>query len=557
MPIKAFDKINRKWIVLIGSLSVILILAFSGPGEKYFEVARNLDIFASLFKEVNGYYVDEVDPKNLVAIGITAITESLDPYTVYIPEEEAADFRIITTGKYAGIGIMVARINGQIAVTMVEEKYPAFKAGIKIGDRIIEVDGHSLATTMHEEISRLLKGEIDKEVKVKVERYGEPQPIEFRLKRQNIKIANVHYSGMLDSQTGYIRLSDFTNDAGKEVIAALDSLKKLGASSLILDLRGNLGGLLNEAIAVCNVFIEKGKEVVSTRGQVPDWNRSHATLGAPVDKDIPIAILIDNRSASAAEIVAGVIQDYDRGILVGNKSFGKGLVQTTRSLPYNAQLKITTAKYYIPSGRCIQAIDYANRNEEGFVDKIPDSLKVAFKTANGRTVYDGGGIDPDFETGKQILAAITNELLNKGLIFDYATEYYYHHTQITPLDKFELTDKDYNDFVKWVQSKDFEYNTRVEMELKHIEETASNEKYYGALKERISSLRKELEERKRNDFDIFKEEIKNLLAMEIVSRYYFQRGQLRYMVRDDAVIKRATHLLQDQTQYNKALQARK
>jgi carboxyl-terminal processing protease len=390
-----------------------------------------------------------------------------------------------------------------------------------------------------------------------VERYGEKQLLEFRLKRQNIKLHNVHYSGMLDSQTGYIRLSDFTTDAGKEVILALDSLKSLGASSLILDLRGNLGGLLNEAIAVCNVFIEKGKEVVSTRGQVPEWNRSHATQGAPVDTNIPLVVLIDNRSASAAEIVAGVIQDYDRGILVGNKSFGKGLVQTTRSLPYNAQLKITTAKYYTPSGRCIQAVDYSNRNEEGIVDKIPDSLKVAFKTANGRTVYDGGGIDPDFEIGNQNLAVVTNELLAKGLIFDFATEYYYQNSQITPPDEFDLPDKVFNDFVAWVQSKNFEYNTRVELELKHIEETASKEKYYNALKEKIEILKNELEERKRNDFNIFKEEIKKLLAMEIVSRYYYEKGQLQFMVKDDTAIKRATRLLQDQTQYNKTLHAKK
>lgn len=550
-------KKNRRFTIVLTTLVVLATLAFIGPQEKYFEVARNLDIFASLFKEVNGYYVDEVDPEKLVAIGIDAMTRSLDPYTVYIPEKDIAAFRTVTTGKYAGVGIMVARIKGEISVTMVDKKYPAYEAGIKIGDKIIEVDGHPLVTMTQEEISGLLKGEIGNEVVMKVERFGEPRLLEFRIERANIKISNVPYFGMIDQTTGYIKLAEFTNDAATEVSDALDSLKKSGASSIILDLRGNPGGLLNEAIDICNVFIEKGREVVSTKGQIGEWNRSHLTPREPVDKNIPIAVLIDNSSASAAEIVAGVIQDYDRGILVGQKSFGKGLVQTTRGLPYSSQLKITTAKYYTPSGRCIQAIDYANKDENGGAGKIPDSLKVAFKTTNGRTVYDGGGIDPDFTIEEDQLPSVVLSLLEKGLIFEYATKYSYENKSISDPAEFNLSDTDYRDFLKWLEEKEFTYDTKVEKELQHIKETASEEKYYNNIKDRIEKLGETLRNEKENDFKTFKQNISRLLSSEIVARYYLEEGRIEFLLNDDPQINKALEMLQNQDEYLKMLQAKK
>ncbi|MBR9999113.1 MAG: S41 family peptidase, partial [Cyclobacteriaceae bacterium] len=421
----------KKWTVPSGIMIMVIVLfSYTNPSERYFEIAKNLDIFATLFKEVNSYYVDEVNPNKLMRTGIEAMLESLDPYTNYIPEDDIEDYRTMTTNQYGGIGALIGRNNDKNLIIMPYEGFPAHKKGLKIGDELIEIDGVNVIEKTTGDISKLLKGQANTDVELTIIRYGVEKPMKFSLKREKITIDNVPYSGLVAEDIGYIKLTDFTTSAGKEVSRAVEKLKESGAKKLILDLRDNPGGLLNEAVNVTNVFITRGQEVVSTKGKMTDWNKTYRALNNPIDTEIPLVVLTNSRSASASEIVSGTIQDYDRGVLVGTKTFGKGLVQATRPLSYNSQLKVTTAKYYIPSGRCIQAINYGERNEDGSVKRIPDSLKVEFETKNGRVVYDGGGIDPDIVVEDRNLAPITLILMSKGLLFDYATQYYYSHESI-------------------------------------------------------------------------------------------------------------------------------
>ncbi|CAN5613842.1 hypothetical protein BH10BAC4_BH10BAC4_10400 [soil metagenome] len=385
----------KKGIVFGGIVFALTLFAFSPPADRYFEIAKNLDIFATLFKEVNALYVDDVNPNKLVRTGIDAMLNSLDPYTNYIPEDEVEDFRTMNTGQYGGIGAVTREIGKRTLVTMMYEGFPAFKGGLKIGDQVIKMDEVELAKISTEEANHLMRGQVGTAVSLTVLRYGVKDPIKLEFKREKIKISNVPYFGMISSNIGYVQLSDFTSDAGKEVKNAVMALKEKGAKSIILDLRDNPGGLLFEAVNICNIFLPKGKQVVSTKGKIPENNINYETLNTPVDLEIPVAVLINRGSASASEIVAGTLQDYDRAIIIGEKSYGKGLVQLSRPLSYNAQIKITTAKYYTPTGRCIQVLDYTHRRDDGSVGSIPDSVKKEFKTTRGRTVYDGGGIDPD------------------------------------------------------------------------------------------------------------------------------------------------------------------
>ena len=368
---------RKRYLLVLAPIGFFVLVAFNRLDERYFEIAKNLDIFATLFKEVNTYYVDEINPNTFMRSGIEAMLRTLDPYTNYIAEDDIEDYRTMTTGQYGGIGALIGKRNKKNTVIMPYIGFPAHKAGLQIGDELILVDEIEVQEKTTSEISKLLKGQANTSLKLTIKRYGVDDQLELNLTREKITIDNVPYYGMVSEDVGYIKLSDFTTNAGKEVKNALLELKNEGATSIILDLRDNPGGLLNEAVNVSNVFIPKGSEVVSTRGKVRDWNKIYKALNIPVDTEIPVVVITNSRSASAAEIVAGVIQDYDRGVLVGQKTFGKGLVQATRPLTYNAQLKVTTAKYYTPSGRCIQAIDYSNRNEDGSVGKIPDSLKVA------------------------------------------------------------------------------------------------------------------------------------------------------------------------------------
>nr|WP_026210776.1 S41 family peptidase [Flexithrix dorotheae] len=539
----------RRFKIAIISLIFFTFLASFGPNDKYFEIAKNLDIFATLFKEVNRYYVDEVDPTELVNIGINSMLSTLDPYTNYIPEEQIDDYRTMTTGEYGGIGAVIGRKNNKITVLMPNEGYAAEKAGVQIGDELLKIDGQEVKDLSISEISKLLKGNEGSPLEITLKRMGNPESFTLNLTRERIHLNNVPYYGLVADDIGFIQLTDFTQNASKEVKNALIELKKEGAKKIILDLRGNPGGLLSEAINIANIFLPRGSEVVSTRGKIQEWNKTHRALNAPVDTEIPIAVLISKNSASAAEIVSGVIQDYDRGVLVGHRSFGKGLVQATRPLSYNSKLKVTVAKYHIPSGRCIQAIDYSHRDINGYADKVPDSLRVAFKTKGGRTVYDGGGVDPDIPVDKENYAPIVWSLVSKGLIFDYATEFKLKHESIPPAKEFKLSQEEFNSFVAWLSDKEYDYTTSVEKMLAELIENAKAEKYYEDIKGQIDNLDAKISHNKETDLQKFKGEIMEVLEREISSRYYLQTGIIESSFDDDNELDAAIELLSDMDNY--------
>ena len=540
-------------VVFLVAIGLIASLSAFKQTDKYFEISKNMEIFASVYKDVNLLYVDELNPSKIMTTGIDAMLESLDPYTNYIPEDNIEDFRTQLTGQYGGIGAVIGERNKKVIILMPYENFPANKAGLQIGDEIISVDGVLTTGKNTSDVSKLLRGQAETPVKVKIKRFNQEQTFDVMLVRQKIKISNVPYYGMINSNTGYIKLSDFTHDASVEVRKALVELKKKEATQIILDLRGNPGGLLNEAVNVSNIFIPKDKLVVSTKGKVSEWNKKYITEAAPDDINIPLVVLVSGRSASAAEIVAGVIQDYDRGIVIGQRSYGKGLVQTTRELPYNSQIKITTAKYYTPSGRCIQAIDYANRNADGSVAKIPDSLKVAFKTQNGRLVYDGGGVTPDLPITLDSIASITISLVTKSLIFDYATAYHASHPSIGDAKAFNLTDKDYQDFVSWLKGKDYTYTTKVEKTMDEMTRQAKQEKYYDAMQGQLDELKKVITKDKENDLVKFEAQIKEYLEEDIASRYYLQKGIIEASFDNDEDIQAALDVFNNKTKYTSIL----
>ncbi|GJM62182.1 S41 family peptidase [Persicobacter diffluens] len=550
-------KITFKKIFLPMVLGVSLLGLFSftrtDQADRYFQIAKNLDIFATLFKEINTYYVDEVNPNDLIKTGIDAMLESLDPYTNYIPEDEIEDYRTMTTGQYGGIGAIIGRQHEKNVIIMPYLGFPAQKSGLKVADEILEIDGIDVSDKNVSDISKLLKGQANTGLVVKVKRQNSEEPLDINITREKITLKNVPWNGMIADGIGYIKLSDFTTEAGKEVKDALKKLKAEGASKIVLDLRDNPGGLLNEAVNVSNVFVPRGSEVVSTKGKMSDWNKEYNTLNSAVDTEIPLVVLTSSRSASAAEIVSGVMQDYDRGVLIGERTFGKGLVQATRPLAYNSQLKVTTAKYYIPSGRCIQAIDYSHRNDDGSVGKLPDSLKVAFNTANGRPVYDGGGIDPDIEIERKYIAPITASLLARGWIFDYATNYYYDHESIVSPAEFEITDEDFNNFVTWLGDKEYDYTTKVEKSLEELKEYAEKEKFFDDVQAQIEELEKSVKHDKKKDLEKFKDEIKTVISEEIVSRYYYREGLIEASFKTDETVQKAIEVLNNTEEYNKIL----
>ena len=534
--------------LVVGTLGLVSFRAAS-DNERYFEIAKNLDIFATLFKEVNTYYVDEVTPARLVKTGIDAMLRSLDPYTNYIPEDDIEYFRTMTTGQYGGIGASVVKRNGKTVVQSAYEGYPAQKAGLLPGDEILDINGVIVDKKSNSDISKLLKGQANSVVKLMVTRYGQDKPVEINITRDKIQVDNVPYTGMISGDVGYFQLGGFTVDAGKEVRAAVTKLKEQGAKKIVFDIRDNPGGLLNEAVNISNLFIDKGLDVVSTKGKVTEWNKTYKALDQPLDTQIPVAIITSSRSASASEIVSGVLQDYDRAVVVGERTFGKGLVQATRPLSYNSQLKVTTAKYYIPSGRCIQEIDYAHRGEDGTLGKFPDSLRTAFKTTAGRTVYDGGGVAPDVEVNDREIADITRILLQKSYLFDYATRYRAEHPTIVPARQFKLSDVDYQKFVTYLQNKNISYSTDAEKALTDLSKKVKEEKHYDDVKLELEAIRKKVTVNKANDLQRFKPEIKELLEQEIVSRYYFEKGRTEAGFDNDPNIIAAVAVLNDPNRY--------
>jgi carboxyl-terminal processing protease len=548
-------KKHLKKFFFIGSLCALIIafVAFDNPSDKYFEIAKNLDIFATLFKEVNSAYVDDVSPNKLMKKGIDAMLESLDPYTNYIPEDEIEDYRTNMTGEYGGIGAVIGKKNEKPIILMPYEGFPAHKAGLQIGDELVKVDGIAVTDKNTSDISKMLKGQVGKEVHLTIKRFGSDKLMDVNLTREKIKLENVTYYGMVTEDIGYVRLTDFMSGASKEVKKAIQDLKEKGAKKIIFDLRDNPGGLLNEAVNIANLFVEKDKLIVSTKGKITEWNKEYHALGSPLDTKIPLVVLTSNRSASASEIVSGVIQDYDRGVIVGQRSFGKGLVQTTRPLSYNSQLKVTIAKYYTPSGRCIQAIDYSHRNEDGSVGSIPDSLRTAFKTKNSRVVYDGGGISPDIDVQKKALAPITASLINKGLFFDYANIYAFNHKKIGAAKEFALTDSEYDEFLKWLKDKDYDYTTKVESNIQELVNNAKKEQYYESIKGQIDNLKTQISHNKENDLKTFKDEIREELEEEIASRYYLQKGTVEASFDNDQDVMAAVKVLNNTSEYNKVL----
>lgn len=552
--------IKTLFIVVAFSAVSFGLLSFT-KSDQYFEIAKNIDIFTTLYKELNTYYVDDIQPAKMMRTGIDAMLKSLDPYTDFISEAEMEDYRFQTTGKYGGIGSLIMEQDGYVVISEPYEGSPSQKAGVLAGDKILKVDGKLLKGKTSEDVSKALKGQPNTTVELTVLRLqadGTEKEIVLSLNREEIHVNNVPYYGMINNDVGYILLEHFYSDAGKEVRDALQDLKnKHNPKSVILDLRGNPGGLLNEAVNVSNAFIDKDENVVYTKGKVEEWDKSFKTMMSAIDKEIPLVVLTNSGSASASEIVSGSIQDLDRGVIVGQLTYGKGLVQTTRPLSYNTKLKVTTAKYYIPSGRCIQAINYAEKGPDGEVKRIPDSLKVAFKTKAGRVVYDGGGVEPDVKLEPELLSQIGVALLQKNLIFNYATQYRAKHPDIKKAIEFKLSEADFEDFVAYVSKNDYEYKTESEKTLIELEKTSKEEKYYDAIKDQIAELHKKLELDKKNDIYKQKAELMSLLQEEIAERYYYRKGRIEASFINDKEVQKAIEVLNNTQAYKSYLLPKK
>lgn len=553
--ISQFLKRAKKFRLLLVVLAIgtYAFLSYSFT-DNYFEISKSLDIYSTTLKELDLYYVDSINPGELVKTSIDAMLSTLDPYTDYIPESEIEDYRFMTTGEYGGIGAIVQRDSNGIEIAEPYLGSPASKAGLNAGDKIMSIDGISTEGKSTDDVGKLLKGQAGTTVKLMILRPNETTQIEKILTREVIKVSNVPYYGMVSDDIGYIKLTEFTQEAGNNVRDALVELKKNHhLKGIILDLRNNPGGLLNEAIKVVNIFEPKGQLVVNTRGRSKEWNHPDLTNGDPIDTTIRIAVVVNGGSASASEIVTGTVQDLDRGVVIGTRTFGKGLVQQTHPLSYNSQLKFTIAKYYTPSGRCIQALDYSHRSADGTVNKVPDSLKSAFRTRHGRVVYDGGGIAPDITLELPKTSPATINLETQFFIFNYATLYRLNHNSIAPADSFSLSDAEYNKFVEFVKAHNFKYTTKSDLLLKELKETTESEKFDGDLKTSYDKIAKDMEEAKKNDLIKFKAEIKLRLEEEIASRYYYQKGRIQTSLRNDEQVKKGIQVLNNTAVYDSVL----
>ena len=530
---------------------VVLALLFLGFGvfsftERYFSITKELDVFTNLFRQVNQLYVDETNPGKMMKDALDEMLAQLDPYTNYIPESEIEDYRFMTTGQYGGVGSLVRKKGDYVVITEPYEGFPAQLAGLKAGDLILEIDGKNVKNKNTDEVSKVLRGQPGSEVKVLVQRPGTKEPLTFTLIRKEIKVKSVPYFGLVSDSIGYIVLTSFTEDCGKDVKNALVELKeKYSIKGLILDLRNNPGGLLNESVNISNLFIEKGQEIVSTKGRVQEWQKSYKGLNTAIDTDIPLLVLVNSGSASASEIVSGSLQDLDRAVIMGKKTFGKGLVQTTRNLSYNSKLKVTTAKYYIPSGRCIQALDYSKRDENGKVKKVADSLMTVFKTKKGRPVKDGGGIIPDVITPEKKSSKIIQILDRNLIIFDFVTEYCLNHPKPEDEEKFSLSEGDWKDFLIFIRDKDYNYTTVEEKRLEELKASLKEEKMNEEVKEEIEKIESILSKSHLSAIEKNKEEIINAIEIEIASRHNFQKGKIKMALKKDEEIKEAISLLRN------------
>jgi len=536
---------KRKNLILGGG---IFLLAATGWGfqDDLFQVAKNLDIFATVYKEVNINYVDEINSTKLIKRGLDAMMESLDPYTEFVPESEIEDYKLhyIST-QYGGIGAGVYNRNKKVIISQLFEGYPAQKADVRVGDEILKINDVDLNGKIGDEVSALLKGAKGGIVKLLVKRENAAQTIVKILLREEIKQPNVTYHGMLKSGIGYIKLDKFLENSGQEVQDALLDLKKNNPKGIVLDLRYNGGGILQEAVKIVNFFVPKGVEVVAQKGKLKEKNNIYYAQNTPIETELPLVVLVNGRSASASEIVAGALQDLDRAVVVGQRSYGKGLVQQTFSMPYNSLVKITISKYYVPSGRCIQAIDYTHRKDDGTVVKVADSLIHEFKTKNGRSVYDGSGIYPDVLVKQEPVANITKALITKMQIFNYANNYRNTHDKLPAPDNFNLSDADYADFVKYLSGKDYSYSTQTERLLTDLKTVAEHEKQLGEIKNEYDALKTKLAISKKNDLVQHQAEIRQLLESELITRYYYEKGRIEDSFKFDKELAAAAQVIQN------------
>ena len=519
--------------------------AFSiGAADNYFEISKNLEIFNELYKELNIYYVDDTSPGKLMKTGIDAMLGSLDPYTNFIPESDIEDYRFMTTGQYGGIGALIRRKDDKVYISEPYEGFPSAKAGIWAGDEIYKVDGREVRGMDTDEVSKLLKGQAGTTVEVTMLR-GDAAPMEYSLTREEIKIPDVPYKGFLDadSTVGYIKLNSFTQTASHEVRTAFKELKDHGMQRLVFDLRGNGGGLLREAVNIVNLFVPKGELVVETKGRIAEWDKTYRTLSEPLDTEMPMVVLVDGGSASASEIVSGALQDLDRAVILGERTFGKGLVQQTRDLFYNSKLKVTVAKYYIPSGRCIQKLDYAHRDSSGKATSMADSLLTEFSTRNGRPVFDGRGILPDVLVEEHELPKVVGGLLREDLFFDYATRYRRTHETAPPARDFLITDPEYQAFLDYLSDKEFDYETESMAQLEELVETAKRERYLEHVKPELDQLREELRPKRDEELVMFRDDIAEILRNELVARYHFQTGRAIAALDTDPYVREALDVL--------------
>ena len=551
--------------VLAGFFIVMLgmgLFSFKGD-DRNFQIAKNLDLINAIFKELDMFYVDTINPEEMIQNGVEGMLALTDPYTEYYPEEEVSSLKEMTTGKYGGIGAAIRYYEAKDRIAIIEptEGMPAAEAGVKAGDIILSVGGKEMVRgdmkpqDFSSKVSEALRGEPGTSFVLKVLRplKNDSTVLEFQITRKNIRTNPIPYSGMVRDSIGYLALSSFTENSAKDFKKAFIELKRKGATSIIIDLRDNGGGSLSEAVDIVNLFVPKGQEIVVTKGKLKQGQGSFKTQSEPVDTQIPIAVLVNGGTASASEIVSGSMQDLDRAVVIGTRTFGKGLVQTIRPLPYNGSLKVTTSKYYIPSGRCIQAIDYAKKNADGSVARIPDSLTHVFHTAAGREVRDGGGIRPDIEVKGDRIPNIVFYLMNDDLIFDYATQYCWDHPTLASVDDFKLTDADYENFKKLVKSRDFTYDRQSEKLLKNLKEVAEFEGYMDEASEEFKALEKKLNHNLDRDLDVFAKPIKEYISQEIVTRYFYQRGAVMERLKDDDDLKKAIEVLGDKEQYRKIL----
>lgn len=551
---------GKRKLGFVCAATLLLCSGFAGEAkaersdERNFEISRNLDIFNSLFRELNLFYVDTINAEKAISDGVNSMLGRLDPYTEYIPEKEKDDFFFSTTGEYAGIGSLIMERDNAVYISEPYEGMPAQLVGLRPGDKIVMIDNDTVLGWKSAKVSERLKGPANTKLKVTVERPGVESLISFDLTRKKIQMPAVPYYDVVCDHVGYIYLSSFTDSAADEVKRALQDLKRRGITSLVLDLRGNGGGILEQAVQIVNLFVPKGVEVLSTRGRNKKMDKIYKTTQEPVDETMPLAVLIDGGTASSSEIVAGALQDLDRAVIIGSRSYGKGLVQSTRPLPYNGMLKVTIARYYIPSGRLIQAIDYSHRNPDGSVARIPDSLTNEFKTAHGRIVRDGGGIKPDIEPERERGSNIGYYLMKDFYFFDYATRYAAEHDTIVGPKEFKLSDEEYEAFKEFVKSKNFKYDKQSERILSDLKEVAKFEGYFDEnTQKQFEALEACLNHDLDRDLDTFRDEIAQLLSVEIIKRYYFQKGEIIESIRDDSDLEEACRILNDEARYSQIL----